>query len=193
MKRALALGCALSIVAILAVAWARESGRQQEATKATPRPQPKGAAAERPARLAQDAPEVGSEFTAYQPPAGEQPAGGNANENEKKEPKSRLVRALMKQMDELDDAGEGTAEERREIRRLLMQADDELYRSTGKAAILKIKAANKRAKAFRVRKSRRSGAIARPAPAPPAVPAKAAPAPPAGKRPTPPANPFGGQ
>jgi len=73
------------------------------------------------------------------------------------EPKSRIVRALLDMLDEMDD--EGTSEERRLIRRTLLDADEELHDSLGDNLEQKIRRANRKKKAFDVRRNRHSAKV----------------------------------
>jgi hypothetical protein len=110
-------------------------------------------------------------------PAAAQPAAGD----EPREPKSPIVRELLKRLDEI--AGDGSEEESKLVRDVLLDADEELSNSLGDHSRDKILKANNKPPMIRVGTRRTTGSKAAP-PAPPVVeePAKPA-APPEGAMP----------
>jgi hypothetical protein len=71
--------------------------------------------------------------------------------------RSKIVRVLLNVLERLDD-DEGSDEERKLVRQILEEADDELANSLGDASLKKIVAANQRKRAFYIpnRRSRSS-------------------------------------
>lgn len=134
-----------------------------------------------------------------QPAKGDGAAGAQAPPARTGEPKSNLIRSLMKM---LDDEGAASSEEKQRVRDMLMDADAELARSGGANLMKTIMDANKKPVGFRVggTKSRRRsvdgaapqkpGEEVKPAVQPkPVAPVTPAPVTPAPVKPTTPAPP----
>ena len=71
------------------------------------------------------------------------------------QPRSRIICRLLEMLGEVKD--EGTPEERKLIREILLKADEELYKSLGENARKKILEANKKPPVLKIRRRRTMG------------------------------------